>query len=131
VPLVQLLDEPDLHPAGDPNQPSYAEMATPAGLRKIATYADGVGPWKNYIIPRTADDSSGKPTSFVKDAHRAGLVVHPYTFRRENTFVPLELRSSSDPAGIGDLVSEIRQFIRAGVDGFFTDDADYGVRARS
>jgi len=131
VPLVQLLDEPDLHPAGDPNQPSYAEMATPAGLRKIATYADGVGPWKNYIIPRTADDSSGKPTSFVKDAHRAGLVVHPYTFRRENTFVPRELRSSSEPAGIGDLVSEIRQFIRAGVDGFFTDNADYGVRARS
>ena len=86
VPLVQLLDEPDLHPAGDPSQPSYGEMATPAGLRKIATYADGVGPWKNYIIPRTADDCTGKPTSFVKDAHRAGLVVHPYTFRRENTF---------------------------------------------
>ena len=57
--------------------------------------------------------------------------MHPYTFRRENTFVPLELRSSSDPDGIGDLVSEIRQFIRAGVDGFFTDNADYGVRARS
>ena len=89
VPLVQLLDEPDLHPAGDPSQPSYGEMATPAGLRKIATYADGVGPWKNYIIPRNADDCSGKPTSFVKDAHRRGLVVHPYTFRRENTFVPL------------------------------------------
>ena len=130
VPLVQLLDEPDLHPAGDPSQPSYAQLATPAGLRKIATYADGVGPWKNYIIPRTADDCSGKPTSFVRDAHRAGLVVHPYTFRRENTFLPCELRSSSDPAGVGDLVSEIRQFIRAGVDGFFTDNADYGVRAR-
>jgi glycerophosphoryl diester phosphodiesterase len=130
VPLVQLLDEADLHPANDPST-TYGQMATPAGLRKIATYADGVGPWKNYIIPRTADDSSGKPTSFVKDAHRAGLVVHPYTFRRENTFVPRELRSSSDPAGIGDLVSEIRQFIRAGVDGFFTDNADYGVRARS
>ena len=44
--------------------------------------------------------------------------------------MPLELRSSADPAGIGDLVSEIRQFIRAGVDGFFTDNADYGVAAR-
>jgi glycerophosphoryl diester phosphodiesterase len=106
-------------------------MATLAGLRKIATYADGVGPWKNYIIPRTAEDCTGKPTSFIKDAHKAGLVVHPYTFRRENTFVPCELRSSSDPAGIGDLISEIRQFIRLGVDGFFTDNADYGVRARS
>jgi glycerophosphoryl diester phosphodiesterase len=130
VPLVQLLDEADLHPAGDPSQPSYGEMATAAGLRRIATYADGVGPWKNYIIPRTADDCSGQPTSFVRDAHKAGLVVHPYTFRRENTFLPCELRSSSDPAGVGDLVSEIRQFIRAGVDGFFTDNADYGVAAR-
>ncbi len=54
VPLVQLLDEADLHPAGDPSQPSYGSMATPEGLRKIATYADGVGPWKNYIIPRNA-----------------------------------------------------------------------------
>jgi glycerophosphoryl diester phosphodiesterase len=131
VPLVQLLDEADLHPAGDPSQPSYGELATPAGLRRIATYADGVGPWKNYIIPRTADDCTGTPTSFVRDAHRAGLVVHPYTFRRENAFTPCELDSSADPAGIGDLVSEIRQFIRLGVDGFFTDNADYGVRARS
>jgi glycerophosphoryl diester phosphodiesterase len=130
VPLVQLLDEPQFHPANDPGT-TYAQMATPAGLREIATYADGVGPWKNYIIPRTAADCSGKPTSFVRDAHRAGLVVHPYTFRRENTFLPCELRSSTEAAGIGDLVSEIRQFIRAGVDGFFTDDADYGVRARS
>jgi glycerophosphoryl diester phosphodiesterase len=131
VPLVQLLDEADLHPAGDPSQPSYGSMATPEGLRKIATYADGVGPWKNYIIPRTADDCTGKPTSFIDDAHKAGLVVHPYTFRRENAFTPCELDSSADPAGIGDLVSEIRQFIRLGVDGFFTDNADYGVRARS
>ena len=130
VPLVQLLDSPDLHPADDAGT-TYGEMATPAGLREIATYADGVGPWKNYVIPRRPDDSSGTPTSFVEDAHAAGLVVHPYTFRRENTFVPLELRSSSDPAGIGDLKSEIRQFLRLGVDGLFTDNADLGVAARS
>ncbi|MEA2135317.1 MAG: glycerophosphoryl diester phosphodiesterase [Solirubrobacteraceae bacterium] len=130
VPLVQLLDEPDLHPAGDPSKPSYGELATPAGLRSIARYADGVGPWKNYIVPRNPDDSSGTPTSFVSDAHRAGLVVHPYTFRRENTFVPLELRSSADPAGIGDLKTEIRQFFALGVDGVFTDNADIGVAAR-
>jgi glycerophosphoryl diester phosphodiesterase len=101
---------------------------TAAGL--TAKAADGVGPWKNYIVPRNPDDSSGTPTSFVRDAHAAGLVVHPYTFRRENTFVPLELRSSPDPAGIGDLKSEIRQFFALGVDGVFTDNADIGVAAR-
>ena len=130
VPLVQLLDEPQLHPAGDPANPSYGELATPAGLRSIARYADGVGPWKNYIVPRNPDESSGTPTSFVRDAHRAGLVVHPYTFRRENQFLPLELRSSADPNEPGDLKSEIRQFFALGVDGVFTDNADIGVAAR-
>ena len=52
--------------------------------------------------------------------------MHPYTFRRENTFLPLELRSSADPAGIGDLAAEIRQFLELGVDGFFTDNPDIG-----
>ncbi len=130
VPFVQLLDAKTLHPAGDPSNPTYGELATPAGLQSIARYANGVGPSKDYIVPRNPDQSSGTPTSFVSDAHRAGLVVHPYTFRRENTFLPLELRSSADPAGIGDLKSEIRQFFALGVDGVFTDNADIGVAAR-
>jgi hypothetical protein len=52
------------------------------------------------------------------------------TRTRSGTFVPLELRSSPDPAGIGDLKSEIRQFFALGVDGVFTDNADIGVAAR-
>ncbi|MGZ8650505.1 MAG: glycerophosphodiester phosphodiesterase [Solirubrobacteraceae bacterium] len=131
VPLVQLLDAKTLHPAGDPSKPTYGELATPAGLRSIARYAHGVGPSKDYIVPRNLDGSSGTPTSFVRDAHAAGLKIHPYTFRRENTFLPLELRSSADPAGIGDLKSEIRQFFALGVDGVFTDNADIGVAARA
>jgi glycerophosphoryl diester phosphodiesterase len=130
VPFVQLLDAKTLHPAGDPSKPTYGELATPAGLRSIARYAQGVGPSKDYIVPRNPDGSSGTPTSFVRDAHAAGLVVHPYTFRRENQFLPLELRSSADPNGIGDLKAEIRQFFRLGVDGVFTDNADIGVAAR-
>jgi glycerophosphoryl diester phosphodiesterase len=130
VPLVQLLLAKDAHLGGDPDNPTYGELATPAGLRGIARYADGVGPSKGYIVPRHPDQSSGTPTSFVRDAHAAGLVVHPYTFRRENTFLPLELRSSAEPAGIGDLESEIRQFFALGVDGVFTDNADIGVAAR-
>jgi glycerophosphoryl diester phosphodiesterase len=129
VPIVQLLGAPNTRPIGDSR--TYGELATPAGLADIASYADGVGPSKDYIVPRNPDGSSGTPTSFVNDAHDAGLVVHPYTFRRENTFLPLELRSSSDPAGIGDLTTELRQFYALGVDGVFTDNADIGVAARS
>jgi glycerophosphoryl diester phosphodiesterase len=128
VPLVQLFGSKGSKPEGDPR--TYGELATPAGLRDVATYADGVGPSKDYIVPRNPDGSSAAPTSFVHDAHEAGLVVHPYTFRRENTFLPLELRSSPDPAGIGDLTTEIRQFFALGVDGVFTDNADIGVAAR-
>ncbi len=127
VPLVQLLDAPGLTPQGDTR--TYGELATPAGLASIAEYADGVGPSKDYIIPRNPDGTSGTPTAFVHDAHAAGLLVHPFTFRRENTFLPAELRSSADPAGIGDLKSEIRQFLAQGTDGFFTDNADIGVEA--
>jgi len=124
VPLVQLLGAKAAKPVGDSR--TYAELATPAGLASIARYADGVGPTKDYVVPRNPDQSSAAPTTFVDDAHDAGLLVHPYTFRRENTFLPLELRSSADPAGIGDLEAEIRQFLALGVDGFFTDNPDIG-----
>jgi glycerophosphoryl diester phosphodiesterase len=131
VPLVQLLDARTRTPAGDPANPTYGELATPAGLRSIARYADGVGPSKDYIVPRNPDGSSAAPTTFVRDAHAAGLQIHPYTCRRENSFRPLELRSSADPAGIGDLQAEIRQFFALGVDGVFTDNPDIGVAARA
>ena len=69
-----------------------ADLATPAGLKEIARYADGVGPSKDYIVPRDATAARCRRRRFVDDAHAAGLVVHPYTFRNENTFLPLELR---------------------------------------
>jgi glycerophosphoryl diester phosphodiesterase len=99
-------------------------------LEFVAGYADGAGPSKDYIVPRDADQCSLPPTTFVDDAHAAGLVVHPYTFRAENTFLPCELRSSADPAEYGDLAAEVRQFFALGVDGLFTDNPDIAVAAR-
>lgn len=81
------------------------------------------------MIPRTADDTLGEPTSVIRDAHRAGLTVAGWTFLRENSFLPAEFRSSADPAEPGDLVGEIRTFLRAGMDQFFTDNPDLGVQA--
>ena len=133
VPLVQLLSGASGRPydfvvAGDHR--TYGDLATPAGLRGIARYADGVGPSKDYIVPRDEDGRSLPPTSFIEDAHRARLVVHPYTFRNENAFLPLELRSSDDPADYGRAFAEYEQFFALGVDGLFSDNADTAVEAR-
>jgi glycerophosphoryl diester phosphodiesterase len=138
VPLVQLLDSPDVKP-GDVlaagGTTTYGDLATADGLKGVAEYADGVGPFKDYIIPRDASAHSLPPTTFVADAHAAGLVVHPYTFRNENQFLPAEDRKG-DPADpnfpnlYGDAFAEDKRFFAAGVDGIFTDNSDTGVAAR-
>jgi glycerophosphoryl diester phosphodiesterase len=133
VPLVQLFGAPATRPydfvvSGDPR--TYADLATREGLADVAAYADGVGPSKDYIVPRDAAGRSLAPTSFVEDAHAAGLQVHPYTFRNENTFLPLELRSSADPAAYGNAFAEYEQFFGLGVDGLFSDNPDTALEAR-
>ncbi len=87
LPLVQLLAGDSGRPADQPGI-TYDSLSTAAGLREIAIYADGVGPDKNRVIPRTPDGKLGAPTSLVADAHAVGLLVHPYTFRNENVFLP-------------------------------------------
>ena len=126
VKLVQLMlssGQPWDHTALG-NTHTYAEMATAAGLREVSGYANGVGPAKSHVLA-----GSGKPTSFVRDAHAAGLVVHPWTFRAENTFLPAAHRRGSSRTALGDAQAEILAYLKAGVDGFFTDHPDIGVRA--
>ncbi|GAA2722452.1 hypothetical protein CAE01nite_15400 [Cellulomonas aerilata] len=129
VDIAQLVDcagaPYDLVAAGDPR--TYADLVTPAGLQEIAGYADGVGLCKNIMIPRTPENTLGAPTSVIADAHDAGLVVHGWTFRLENQFLPAELRSSADPNAPGDLAAEIRIFVAAGMDGLFSDHPDVAV----
>jgi glycerophosphoryl diester phosphodiesterase len=133
VPLIQLTEgtgQPyDFTVAGDKR--TWADITSAAGLREVATYAQGIGPDKNQIIPRDATDHLAKPTSLVTDAHAAHLKVHPYTFRPENVFLPADFRSSADPNAYGNLFGEIETYLRAGIDGFFTDTADIGIVARS
>jgi len=101
---------------------SYASMLTPEGLKKIAAYADGIGPSKDLVIARNAIGMLGKPTGLVAAAHRVGLLVHPWTFRRENHFLPTDFRSGIDPREPGDLAGEAQAFVAAGVDGLFSDN---------
>src|SRR3546814_14850431 len=69
------------------------------------------------------------PTELVRDAHAAGLRVHPWTFRAENYFLPSPYRKGINPRGHGDVAGEIRDPLRAGIDGVFTDFPALGVEA--
>lgn len=132
LPLAQLASSSgkpyDFVVAGDSR--TYADLVTPQGLAEIAKYADGVGLNKDLIIPRNSDGTLGTPTTVVSDAHNAGLIVHAWTFRAENAFLPAEYRFGSDPTAFGDLAAEIRVFLATGLDGFFTDQPNLGVLAR-
>jgi glycerophosphoryl diester phosphodiesterase len=119
------------------------DLVTAEGLKEIKTYADGVGPWKPYILATKGVDANndgkaddvngdgktdeqdrvlGQPTSVVKDAHAAGLFVHTWTFRNE----PRRLASTFK----GDPAAEYKAFYAAGVDGLFSDFPDTAVKAR-
>ncbi|MGH3823549.1 MAG: glycerophosphodiester phosphodiesterase [Pseudonocardiaceae bacterium] len=111
--------------------PTYAELTTPDGLRGIARYAQGIGPEKQQIIPRRADGTLGSPTGLVADARRAGLIVHPYTFRAENNFLPVDYRTSAVLSDYGRAIDEQVVYLRTGINGLFTDQADIGVVARA
>jgi len=132
VELVQLTSSTgapyDLVAAGDPR--TYADLVTPAGLRQVARYADVLGPEKGQIVPRDAAGRLLAPTTLVRDAHRAGLAVVPYTFRNENTFLPADFRIGTDPAAYGNAFAEYELFFRLGVDGLFSDNGDTAVEAR-
>jgi glycerophosphoryl diester phosphodiesterase len=91
----------------------------PYDAAAVAKYADGVGPDKTRVTK-----------AFVDEAHAKGLVVHPYTFRAENQFLPADLRSSADPNAYGNVIAEMQRYFAMGVDGLFTDNPDIGVEAR-
>ena len=163
VRLVQLVDAADVRPdgsleyyapwdrpydwtvSGDPRllARTFGFFATDAGLREIATYADGIGPWKRYIVSTRLADINGDgtigdengdrlvnegdrellpPTSLIQRAHRKGLLIHTWTFRDEPRYLAYDYR--------GRPLAEYRQFFRLGIDGVFSDFAYTAVLAR-
>ncbi|MET9159799.1 glycerophosphodiester phosphodiesterase [Streptomyces parvulus] len=132
-PLAVLLSGANTRPwdfveTGDPR--TTADLVTPKGLREIASYAQGIGPTLDLIIPRDSAGRLTEPTTLVRDAHRAGLVLHPYTMRNENPFLPAEFRKGTDPDAYGDAFGAFRTYFATGIDGIFTDNPDTGVLAR-
>ncbi|MGK2284597.1 glycerophosphodiester phosphodiesterase [Pedomonas sp. V897] len=139
VPLVQLMEADgapfDAVLAGE--RRTYADMASPAGLAEIATYADAIGVAKDMMVPRGPDNDLLALTALVRDAHAAGLLVHVWTFRSENAFLPRRWQAGAqadgegvDPAVRGDAAAELALFLQLGVDGVFADDPAVAVPVR-
>jgi len=131
-PGVCLLDAPDTQPwdfveAGDPR--TVADLIKPEGLKWMARFAKGIGPVLDLVIPRKEDGSLDEPSTLVRDAHAQGLILHPYTMRNENTFLPLEFRRGSDPNAYGDAFGAFHAYLATGIDGLFSDNADTALLA--
>jgi glycerophosphoryl diester phosphodiesterase len=155
IPLVQLLDASGIELNGTliETQPydfevsgdlrTYGDLRTPQGLAEIATYADGIGPWKRMIVSVKGTDANGDgladdvngdgavndadkttlpPTTLIQDAHNAGLQVHPYTFRDEDLYLAADYQGNPE--------LEFQQFFQLGVDALFTDFPDTGDKVR-
>jgi glycerophosphoryl diester phosphodiesterase len=163
VRLVQLVDANDVAPdgtityappfdrpydwtvSGNPvlQSRTFGFFTTDAGLEEISEYADGIGPWKPYIVSSRAialnpdgsvADANGDgvvderdrtllaPTDLVERAHEHGLLIHTWTFRNE------QRRLTSDFGG--NPVNEYLLFYRLGVDGLFSDFPDTAFTSR-
>jgi glycerophosphoryl diester phosphodiesterase len=128
APLIQLVSV-----AGGPADiqgAAYKQMTTAAGMKEIATYADGVGPELPMVVP-VVDGGLGPATPFVADAHAAGLAVHPWTVRAENFFLPPKLRRGASPAEHGDVDALYDALYAAGIDGLFSDFSALNFAARN
>jgi glycerophosphoryl diester phosphodiesterase len=163
VRLVQLVDANDIDADGIPTYAApfdrpydwtasgkkklldrtFNYFTTDAGLKEVAKYADGIGPWKVYIQSTALRDIDGDgtigdengdgvtngadrkvlpPTTLVDRAHAAGLLVHIWTFRSE----PHRLAYDDQ----GDPLREYARYFQIGVDGVFSDFPDTAVEAR-
>jgi glycerophosphoryl diester phosphodiesterase len=125
IPLVQLIND-----IGKPydfvissDSRTYQDMINPMGLKKIAEYAQAVGVNKNLVIPREQNGKLQSATLLVNHAHREKLLVHAWTFRNENNFLPLDFQNNPQ--------AEYQLFFELGIDGVFTDFTDTAYTARS
>ena len=129
--LVAPYDRPyDVAAAG--GQLTFADIVSNVGLSFVATYADGIGPWKPYLLKTVADgvDRNGDgaltgadrrvdgSTGVIEAAHERGLFVHTWTFRDDAGML-----------GFDNAQKEMEAYLKLGVDGFFTDFTDTGVAA--
>ncbi|ACH93196.1 glycerophosphodiester phosphodiesterase [Borrelia duttonii] len=106
--LIMLVGENDWEEAPT----DYEYIKSEEGMAEVAKYADGIGPWIPQII------INGQITGLISLAHKYNMQVHPYTFRIDA--LPSYVK---DPNELLELL-----FIKAKVDGLFTDFVDISIK---
>ncbi len=104
---------------GEPTPYNYDWMQQPGAMEKIAEYADGIGPWKPMLVSDNSTTNNLIFSTMLNDAHAVGLVVHPYTFRKDPGRIPAYAKNFEDLLDIF--------LYQVGVDGVFTDFPDLAV----
>lgn len=105
-----------------------AGRMTDSLLAEVAEFADGLGPELKLVLDVNAPGLP--PTALIPRVQAAGMKVHPWTVRSENSFLPASLRRGENPAGHGDSASLLRALYGAGADGVFTDFPEQAVKVR-
>jgi glycerophosphoryl diester phosphodiesterase len=113
--LVQLIDDNNGNETkslqwGEWVNYNYDWISSKSGLRTLSTYISGIGLDKSMLV-----DAAGNfvRPELVNDIHSLGMVVHPYTFRREKESLPPYAASFE---ALLDFF-----YFKVGVDGVFTD----------
>ena len=113
--LIQLIDDNNGNETkslqwGEWINYNYDWITSKSGLRTLSSYIAGIGMDKSMLV-----DKAGNLLlpELVNDAHSLGMVVHPFTFRREKELLPSYVTT----------FEELLEFLyfKVGVDGVFTD----------
>lgn len=100
-------------------------------MKRYATRVDAIFVKSNLLIPNTPDGRLGAPTSVLRRADRVGLDVFAWTFRVENTYLPIDFQIGTDPSAPGNLTGLAQRFADAGADGLITDNPAETVAVRA
>ncbi|RVU40893.1 glycerophosphodiester phosphodiesterase [Rheinheimera riviphila] len=114
--MLPTLSQPGFH---------YGDLFTPQGWQALASYADGIGPWRSNLY-RGIDEKNPVLHSVVNNARQAGLLVHPYTFRIEDNYLTKNADGTLVP-----LSQDLQWLFSQGISGVFSDFPDVAVQARA
>jgi glycerophosphoryl diester phosphodiesterase len=124
LPLIQLIAETSWNETqrlvnGELVNYSYDWIFEPGGIKTIAKYADGIGPWFPMLVDKNSIAGNIQFLPMLKEAQAAGLMIHPFTFRKDQGHIPDYAENFVDFLDIF--------YRQADVDGVFTDFPDLAV----